>query len=234
MQKKLALVTGGNRGIGFEVARTLAKSDCRVIITARNAEEGQKATEAIHQEGGDVVFQLLDVTREDQIESVKAYIQKEWGTLDVLVNNAGVFLDSFPGSAFESSADTVLRSFTANSLAPFLMCRAMLPFMIKQDYGRIVNVSSKMGSLSEMGAGAPGYRMSKTALNAVTRIFSEETKGKDILINSAHPGWVKTRMGGAGAQRTIAEGADTIVWLATLPKGGPTGGFFSGRQPLAW
>ena len=153
-----------------------------------------------------------------------------WGRMtmfDILVNNAGIMTR-------EDSASAIEATFKTNALGPFLLCKVFVPGMVQRGFGRVVNVSSGMGQLSQMNSGYPGYRMSKTALNAVTRMFADEAQGTDILVNSVCPGWVRTDMGGANAARSIEEGADTIVWLATLPEGSPSGGFFRDRKAIAW
>ena len=158
----------------------------------------------------------------------------------MLVNNAGVFLDpGWQGTPGDSSAlladpETIRKTFEINTLAPLCLIQKFVPLMKKQGYGRIVNVSSGMGQLAEMEGGFPGYRISKTALNAVTKMIAAEVKETNVLINSLCPGWVRTDMGGKDAHRSVAEGADTIVWLATLDNGGPSGGFFRDRTAIPW
>jgi NAD(P)-dependent dehydrogenase (short-subunit alcohol dehydrogenase family) len=152
----------------------------------------------------------------------------------VLVNNAGIMIDP-PGTRFlESKLDTYRDTLETNLFGPLQLSQAVVPLMKANRYGRIVNLSSGLGQLAEMGAGTSAYRISKAALNALTRIVSSEFKDDDILVNSVCPGWVRTRMGGDNAPRSPEEGADTAVWLAMLPKGGPTGGFFRDRQPIPW
>lgn len=237
---KIALVTGGNRGLGFETCRQLSKLGYRVLLTSRDWGKGRTAAEALRAEGHQVDFQQLDVTKDDSIATVKTFIEKEYTRLDVLVNNAGVFLDSSRAGEFKETAsleipaETVRKTFEINALGAYRLCQFFVPMMKKTRYGRIVNVSSGMGQLGEMEKGWPAYRISKTALNAVTRVFSEEVKGTGILVNSICPGWVKTDMGGPEADRSLEEGVDTIVWAATLPDDGPTGGFFRDRQPISW
>jgi NAD(P)-dependent dehydrogenase (short-subunit alcohol dehydrogenase family) len=156
----------------------------------------------------------------------------QFGRIDILVNNAGVLLDRGPG--MDVTGDQLRQTFETNVVAPVQLMQAVIPFMQQRDYGRIVNVSSIMGSMANMGAGTLAYRASKSALNAATRVLASETADSGILINACHPGWVQSDMGGPNATRTIPEGADTPVWLATLPDDGPTNGFFDKRQPLAW
>ena len=231
--KRIALVTGANRGIGLQVSRELARRGYDVILTARDEARGREVVATLAREGLKTSFHVLDVTSEKSVEALHRFVVGEYGRLDVLVNNAGI-LPGREGSAVEAKLEDVRRTFETNTLGPFLMCRRFVPLMRESGYGRVVNVSSGMGQLSEMNGGYVGYRLSKTALNALTCIFADETRGTNVLVNSACPGWVKTDMGGAGAHRTVEEGADGIVWLATLPDDGPTGGFFRDRKPMAW
>ena len=152
----------------------------------------------------------------------------------MLVNNAGVLLDPRGSRFLDSKLDTYRDTLETNFFGPLQLAQAVVPLMKANRYGRIVNLSSGMGQLDEMGSGTPAYRISKTALNALTRILAAEFRGSNILVNSMCPGWVKTGMGGDHAPITAAQGADTAVWLATLPNEGPTGGFFRARKPIAW
>ena len=234
MDKKLAVVTGGNRGIGFEVSRQLGKLGHRVILTARNPVEGNAAAEKLQSEDLDVLYHALDVTDPASAEALAGFVRERFGRLDILVNNAGIFRDGGPQAArlLDADLDMLRTTFETNTLGPVSVTHALLPLM--QGHGRVVNVSSGAGQLAEMGSGYPAYRVSKTALNAVTRILANELANTDVLVNAMCPGWVKTDMGGDSATRTPEQGADTVVWLATLPEGGPTGGFFRDREPIAW
>ena len=231
--KRIAVVTGGNRGIGFETCRQLAKQEIQVILTSRESAKGKAAAEKLQAEGLDVSYYSLDVTDADSVQRLAQFIKNEYGQLDILINNAGVLLDS-SDSVLNTKFDTLHQTIDTNLYGPFLLCQSLIPLMEKHKYGRIVNVSSGAGQLSDMNSGYPSYRISKTALNALTRVLGNELKGTNILVNSVCPGWVKTDMGGANASRTPAQGADTIVWLATLPDNGPTSGFFRDRQPIPW
>lgn len=232
--QRIAVVTGANRGIGFETARQLAKQGVKVILTSREAAKGKEATEILQREGLETISHPLDVTSTESIKKLAEFVKAEWGKLDILVNNAGIFLDAGDSSIFNTPIETIRQTLETNVYAPLQLCQALIPLMQAQNYGRIVNVSSGMGQLSEMAGGCPGYRISKTALNAVTRILAAELQGTNISVNSICPGWVKTDMGGANAPRTPEQGADTIVWLATLPDSGLTGGFFRDRQSIPW
>lgn len=239
--KPVAVVTGANRGLGLETARQLAKRDIQVIITSRNAGKGEMAMEQLLAEGLDVLFQPLDVTSENSVAELGTFIHSHCGRVDILVNNAGIFLDmsgpedtSNASSVFNASLKTLSTTLQTNVYGPLLLAQELTPLMKQQHYGRIVNVSSGMGQLSDMNGRSPAYRISKTALNALTRILAAETEGYNILVNSVCPGWVRTDMGGSSAERTIEEGASGIVWAATLPDEGPSGGFFRDGKPIPW
>lgn len=232
---KVALVTGGNRGLGLETSKQLSKKGYRVILTARDRKEGEKTQKDLLKEGIEVDFLQLDVTDPKSIEGAVKFIEKKHARLDVLVNNAGVFpKGSSEVDSFKASPGEIKKTFSTNTVGPFELCQSFIPLMKKNAYGRIVNVSSGMGQFSEMSSGYPAYRISKAALNAVTLIFANEVKGTDILVNSVCPGWVKTDMGGENAPRSLETGASGIVWAATLPYGGPTGGFFRDGKKLNW
>lgn len=191
-------------------------------------------------EGLDILFQPLDVTTESSVAELGAYIHSRCGRVDILVNNAGVSLDGHGteeaggASVFNASLETLSATLKTNLYGPLLLAQELVPLMKQQHYGRIVNVSSGMGQLSDMEGKSPAYRISKTALNALTRILAAETRGFNILVNSVCPGWVRTDMGGPSAERTVEQGASGIVWAATLPDDGPSGGFFRDGQPIAW
>jgi len=235
-ENRVALVTGANRGIGFETCRQLGRRGLRVILSARKAEAGEKAAGIFQAEGLAVEFRQLDVTDIESIDVCVKGIDRDMGRLDVLVNNAGIMLDSSKRgeSIFQADADLVRNTFEVNTLGPLMVTKSLLPLMRRNDYGRIVNVSSGMGQLSEMDGGYPGYRISKTAINAVTVILARELEGTNIKVNSVCPGWVRTEMGGNNAPRSPEQGAETIVWLATLPDDGPSGGFFRDRKRIDW
>ena len=235
---KTAVVTGANRGLGLETCRQLAQLGLTVILTSRNRAKGQAAVGELREKGPDVTFYPLDVTDARSIRQLGEFIANEYGRIDVLVNNAGVFLDPIGGSDPSASSvlradiDTLRTSMETNLYGPLRLCQALIPLM--QGSGRVVNVSSGMGQLSEMNGGCPGYRFSKTALNALTRTLADELQNTQIKVNSVCPGWVRTDMGGPDATRSVEEGAATIVWLATLAADGPSGGFFRDKEPIPW
>ena len=233
--QRVAVVTGGNRGIGLEICRQLgARGDLRVVLASRDAAKGEKAIKSIKNQIVNITPLTLDVSNAGSVKTFADHVAKEFGRCDVLVNNAGVMLDPRGSRVLDSKEETWRETLTTNLLGPLLLIQALVPLMQKHGYGRIVNVSSGQGQLSDMGAGTPAYRVSKTALNALTRTLAAELTGSGILVNSMCPGWVRTDMGGPGAPRTVEQGADTAVWLATLPDGGPSGGFFRDRKPIAW
>jgi len=185
-------------------------------------------------DGVDVDFRELDVTSEKGIRALADWLAATYARCDILVNNAGIVADPRGSRFLDSKPETYRQALDTNVFGPLLLSQAIVPIMKRNRYGRIVNVSSGQGQLSDMGAGTPAYRISKTALNALTCVLAAELQGSGILVNSMCPGWVRTDMGGPGAPRTVQQGADTAVWLATLPDDGPNSGFFRDREPIAW
>src|SRR5215208_4211810 len=217
--ERLALVSGGNRGIGLEVCRQLAERGYAVIMGSRDEENGRVAAEGLE---WNVIPQQLDVAYAGSVDRMAAFLEDAFGRLDILVNNAGI------------SNDEGQRGVDADLFGAWRLCEMAIPLMRRNGYGRIVNVSTGLAALEDMGGGSPGYRVSKTALNALTRILASELRGSGILVNAVNPGWVQTDMGGSGATRSVEEGAEAVVWAATLPNSGPTGGFFQDRRPVPW
>ncbi|HEX8890323.1 MAG TPA: SDR family oxidoreductase [Pyrinomonadaceae bacterium] len=230
---RVALVTGGNRGIGFEVTRQLAQRGFTTLLCARDAQKGDEAAESLQQDGLKAIPVQLDVTEQKSIDAAKHRVEEQFGKLDVLVNNAAVLYDSWQ-RAENANLLTVREAFETNTLGAWRMCLAFTPLLRKSKHARIVNVSSESGSLTVMGGGTPAYSVSKVALNALTRMLADELRDSSILVNSVCPGWVATEMGGPNAPRTVAEGAASVLWAATLPDDGPTGGFFRDGETLAW
>jgi len=240
-KKRVALVTGANRGIGFEIARQLAAKAITVFIAARDQNRGLKAREKLRRHGFDVHFILLDVTDPMSIQAAVGRIKDEFERLDILVNNAGIMIDSHTHIS-ELDVTIFQNTLETNVFGPLLLSQACISLMKTNNYGRIVNISSTLGSLTDIASPAspyaevrsPAYRLSKTILNGITVMLAAELRGSNILVNSACPGWVRTDLGGSRAPLSPEQGADTPVWLATLPNGGPTGGFFRDRQPIPW
>jgi len=237
--RKVAVVTGANRGIGFETCRQLARRGMKVVLAARDETKGRAAAQRLRDEGLDVDFVRLDVTDDESVGEFARFVKKECGRVDVLVNNAGIMIDGksswLPGacSVFKAKVATIRETMETNVYGALRVTQALRPLMPGRDGARIINVSSGMGQLGDMNGGYAGYRISKTALNALTRIFADELKDTAIRVNSICPGWVRTDMGGPQGERTPEQGADTIVWLATAPDV-PTGGFFKDRKPIPW
>ncbi|MDP9122033.1 MAG: SDR family oxidoreductase [Acidobacteriota bacterium] len=229
----MALVTGANRGVGFEMCRQLGAAGLTVVLTARDAEKGDRALRILLREGLEAHFFRLDVTDSASARQVAAQVAGELGRVDALINNAAIAIDQ-KDSLATLDPGVMRRTLETNLFGALGCCQAFLPLMQRQGYGRIVNVSSGRGSFSKLAAGGPSYRVSKTALNALTVILADEMKETNILVNAMTTGWVRTRLGGLRAPRSLAEGADTAVWLATLPDDGPRGRFFRDRQEFPW
>ncbi len=232
---RVALVTGANRGIGREVARQLAARGYRVLLSARDGEQAAAAAEDVAESTGATVIPLtLDVSSPESIERAAALVTGDPGRLDMLVNNAGVGLD-FGVSGVDPDFEKIQATLETNFFGAYRLTIALLPLLRASEHPRIVNVSSGMGGVAEMGGWSPGYRVSKASLNAVTRILSTELADAGFKVNSACPGFVNTDMGGPmGAQKPVQDGASGIVWLATLPDDGPTGGFFRDGKPVVF
>lgn len=239
--KRVALVTGANRGIGYAISRRLGEQNHTVILGTRDSNKGATACSRLQAERLDVHFELLDVTEKKSIKTVIESIQAQFGRLDILINNAGIMIDG-ELDAQNVDLETIQKTLQTNAMGPLLLCQHCIPLMKAGGYGRIVNMASTLGSLTEMadpksgyaGVRTPAYRLSKAALNCVTTLIAKEVRNANILINSACPGWVRTDMGGTQAPLTPEQGADTPVWLATLPDGGPTGGFYRQRTMIPW
>ena len=233
-KNKIAIVTGGNRGIGREIARQLMKDEVFVVIGARDLAKGEAAVEEIRGRRSNAVAYQLDVNDTKSVRRFVEKVEKDHGSPGILVNNAGVYPESTEAKVTDTPTSMWRETFETNVFGAVRMCREVVPLMRKLRHGRIVNISSGLGQLHHMGEGSPAYRVSKAALNALTRTLAAEVAGAGILVNSMSPGWVKTDMGGEHAPRTVEEGADTAVWLCLLPSNGPTGQFFRDRQPIPW
>ncbi len=237
--RRVALVTGANRGIGFAVAEKLASKGITVVLGARSEAKGKEARDRlVSQHPENVASVLLDVTDETTIAAAVGRIADKFGRLDILVNNAGIMIDSHTG-ILELSPGLFQNTLETNAFGPLLLSQACIPWMKKSGYGRIVNMSSTLGSLTDIinpesaysDVQAPAYRLSKTLLNGITVLLAKELRGTNILVNSVCPGWVRTRIGGKDAPLTSEQAAETPVWLATEPSlRGETGGFYSNRR----
>jgi NAD(P)-dependent dehydrogenase (short-subunit alcohol dehydrogenase family) len=229
----IALVTGANRGLGFEIARQLLGRGLRVVLTGRDEAATRRALEALGAAGKNALAVRLDVTDPASIAAARRTTEERLGPVDVVVNNAAVLVQendsplSIPRDAFRATFDT-------NVFGAIEVCRVFVPPMAERGYGRVVNMSSGVGQFARLSTYAPAYSISKTALNAFTRVLAATYQGKGVLVNAVDPGWVRTDMGGKSAPRSVEQGADTAVWLATLPENGPTGGFFRDRRGIPW
>ncbi|MBD2296291.1 SDR family oxidoreductase [Anabaena sphaerica FACHB-251] len=234
MMQKIAVITGSHKGLGYAIARKLAqKDDIQVVLTSRKEQDGLAAQKQLLNENIQVDYHSLDVTSDLSVQQFTAWLQQTYGRADILVNNAGVNPTMQPeeSSLLTVQIEMMLSTFTTNVLAVARITQALLPLMQAQNYGRIVNVSTEMASLSSMGSDyyplAPSYRLSKIGLNGLTAILAKELQGTNILVNAYSPGWMQTDMGGANAPFTADEGAETAVYLATLPEKGAQGKFFA-------
>jgi NAD(P)-dependent dehydrogenase (short-subunit alcohol dehydrogenase family) len=241
--KKIALITGGNKGIGLETARQLGKLGIAVLVGARELAKGEAAAAELKKDGVDARAVKLDVDNPSDYAAVAKLIEKDFGRLDILINNAGIFLDGRTKNETSTTSQEILRkTFDTNFFAVVGLTQALLPLLRKSLGGRIVNLSSILGSLTlHATPGSPvyeaktfAYDASKAALNAFTVHLAHELKDTKIKVNSAHPGWVKTEMGGEGAMLEVEVGAQTSVELATLQDSGPNGGYFHLGKPLPW
>nr|WP_134704442.1 SDR family oxidoreductase [Ammoniphilus sp. YIM 78166] len=231
--QKVALVTGGNRGIGYELVRQLALNGFKVILSSRDSKKGQEATQKLKESNLDVTFVEMDVNDQESIRQAAITVDERFGKLDVLINNAGVIFDE-NGKLLNMDPSILERTMATNFFGAYHVIRSFIPLMEKQGYGRIINVSSEYGSMSEMSCtGVGAYKLSKLALNGLTQLVAAESKG-DIKINAVDPGWVSTDMGGPSAPRTPKQAAESILWLATIGPEGPNGGFYRDGKRVDW
>jgi NAD(P)-dependent dehydrogenase (short-subunit alcohol dehydrogenase family) len=225
----VAVVTGANRGIGHEVVRQLAADGYIAVLGSRDQGKGERAAAEIGLDG--VIARQLDVSDDDSVREAGMWIEESLGRADVLVNNAAILYDT-SNRATDVSLDVIREALETNLFGAWRMAQALLPMLLRSPHPRIVNVSSGGGSLSTMGGGTPAYSVSKASLNALTRLLAGELRGR-VLVNSVCPGWVATDMGGPGG-RPLQQGAAGVVWAATLPDDGPSGGFFRDGREVPW
>jgi NAD(P)-dependent dehydrogenase (short-subunit alcohol dehydrogenase family) len=244
MSDKVALISGANKGLGLETGRQLGKLGYTVLLGSRDALKGEVAARLLREEGIDARVVKLDVVKQSDIDAAAAMIEAEFGKLDVLVNNAGVMHEKgwTKNTTSETTMENLRATFETNLFAVFAVTKAMLPLLKASEGGRVVNVSSILGSVSlQATKGSPtystklfAYNASKAALNVLTISLAHELRGTKVKVNSAHPGWVKTDLGGSAAPMSVVDGAKTEVELATLGEDGPTGGFFHDGKEIAW
>ena len=235
---RTAVVTGANRGVGREIASQLVLLGYRVILTSRDESKGKQTIAELQQEigtkiSGEFVYHQLDVTSFESIKELHGFVVSEYSAIDALVNNAAVLLDQC-GRLLQTPLDIYRTTMETNLYGPMMLCQIFIPMMLERNYGRVVNVSSGAGQVANMIDDMTAYRLSKLALNGLTRILADSVKGTNVLVNAGCPGWVRTDMGSPSAPRSAEEGAEGLVWLATLPDGGPQGGFFRDKQLIAW
>ncbi|MBL7717111.1 MAG: SDR family NAD(P)-dependent oxidoreductase [Bdellovibrionales bacterium] len=238
--KKIAWITGAGKinGLGYQTGLALLKKGYHVVFSSRKTDGIAKLSKQDLASFPDHDFIDLDVTSDTSVAAAARKCQEKFGHLDVLINNAGLYQiednEKSGDSLLTARATDLMKIFDINTLGSFRMTQAFMPLLQKSDAPRIVNISSGMGGLTEMEGGYPGYRLSKTAVNALTKVTDAEVGGKKLKVNSVCPGWVRTEMGGPGADRSLEEGIAGIVWAATLDEKGPSGGFFRDGERLDW
>ncbi|MDJ0709554.1 MAG: SDR family NAD(P)-dependent oxidoreductase [Woeseiaceae bacterium] len=230
--QRIAVVTGAAQGIGLQVSKDLVRQGDYVVLTGRDSTKLEAAVAEIDAPLSTGV-QILDVADQSSVDAFFDWLASTHGRIDVLVNNAGRAYGGVDHSISTTDADLIAEAVDNNALSAWRMMQEALPIMNAAGYGRIVNVSSGMGGLTEMGGGAVPYRVSKTTLNALSRVAAHDA-GPDVKVNAVCPGWVRTEMGGPNATRDLSEGAASVLWAANLDTSGPNGGFFRDGQPLNW
>ena len=231
--QRTAFVTGGNRGIGLAICEGLADRGLNIVLGSRDEANGEAAARSVREKGATVRVEQIDVAEPDAIDACYERLAADGVDVDVLVNNAGIYPEN---DALDATIDQLDRAWTVNTRGPWLLVKKFVPDMVDRSYGRVVNMSSGSGSFGEgLDPQHAAYAASKSALNALTMTLDASLPdGPDVKANAMCPGWVHTRMGGEAAPRTPEEGADTALWLATLPSDGPSGGFFRDRERIPW
>ncbi|MEH6907550.1 SDR family oxidoreductase [Neobacillus drentensis] len=231
--KQVALVTGGNRGIGYELVKQLVLKGFKVILASRDPKRGHESAQKLKESDLDVSYVVMDVEDQESIRQAAITVNERYGRLDVLINNAGVYLDEYE-KLLTMDPSMLEKTMRTNFFGVYHVIYSFIPLMKKQGYGRIINVSSELGAMREMSVqGTGAYKLSKLALNGLSQLVAAEIKG-DIKINAVCPGWVSSDMGGPSAPRTPKQAAESILWLATIGPEGPNGGFFRDGKPIGW
>jgi NAD(P)-dependent dehydrogenase (short-subunit alcohol dehydrogenase family) len=235
VSQTITVITGASRGLGRAAVRRLASVEGHLVVaTARNRADLEPLRSQLQSAGHPIECRQLDVTDDNSAAALGEWLGERFDRVDVLINNAGISIDHYSTRLLELPLDTLRTTLETNLFGMLRVTQVLVPLMRASRAGRVVNLSSGMGQLSDMAAGVPAYRISKTAVNALTRILAAEMAGSRIKVNSVCPGWCRTDLGGPDAPRSPEEAIDTVVWLATLPDDGPSGGFFLDRQPIPW
>lgn len=232
MKTKLAIVTGANRGMGRAVSEKLASLNIHVVMVGKNKAQLDNEVKILRDKNLSVEPYALDLQNESATNQFIKYISEKHGYLDILINNAGIYIQE--DNHLSLDEDIMKKTFEINTHAPYRLMKGLLPLMFKHGYGRIVNVSSGLGSFEGCSLSCPAYCVSKVSLNMLTKLFSKDTEGTNVKINSICPGWVRTDMGGPNAPRTIEQGISGMLWAATLDENGPNGGFFRDAKAIDW
>lgn len=233
--RPITVITGASRGLGRAAARRLASVEGHLVVAAgRDREALESLRSHLQLEGHPLECHPLDVRDADSVAVMADWLAARFGRVDVLINNAGIQVDHYGTSVLELPVDTLRTTLETNLYGALRVTQALVPLLRASAAGRIVNLSSGLGQLCEMSAGAPAYRISKTALNVITRVLAAELADTPIKVNAVCPGWCRTDLGGSEAPRSAEEGIDSVIWLATLPADGPSGGFFRDRAAIPW
>lgn len=234
MKNKIAIVTGANRGMGRAASEKLASLGHHVIMVGKNKEQLENETTKLINKKLSVEPFILDVKDKTKTLELIKYVGAKYGQLDILLNNAGIYIEENSSERLNPNSNVMNETYEVNTMAPYRLMKGFLPLMLKNKFGRIVNVSSGLGTFAGCSLNCPSYCVSKVSLNMLTKLFAMETDGTDVKINSICPGWVQTDMGGKNAPRTIEEGVAGMIWAATLDSSGPNGGFFRDGKVVDW